>query len=237
METDFLVPLNVVPVRAEEGTVRIRTWNMDGRWSPEHADFMNQLDCNVWLLTEVNDSVELDGFERHVSEELMRPCVRWAGVYSRGPLSGLTDPHVASAMAVVDGTTYCSTILPWRSCPEDDTWPGSNHAERTANALAVLVDRLQVDNLVWGGDRNHALSGPEEGGTRSGRRHVLDAIESSVCRSRRRTCRTGSTPSEHRPHRCRRLPQSGRCEPGCSRGLSHHDCYVVDLAVDGLTTD
>lgn len=46
----------------------------------------------------------------------MAPHRRWAAVLSRTELTPLRDPHPASAMTVVDGMTYCSSILPWRSC-------------------------------------------------------------------------------------------------------------------------
>jgi hypothetical protein len=218
--------------------VRIGTWNLAGRWEPEHERFLAETDCDVWLLTEVNERVELKGFEHHLTEGVMRPRIRWAGVYSRPPLSPLADPHVASAMAVVDGTTYCSSILPWRGCPQDAAWPGSNHAERTANALDVLVGKLPTEDLVWGGDWNHALFGPEEGGTKPGRGHVLAAVEKLGLQ----------VPTAVLPHWIdghlsidhiavgahRRATSASRV---IARGLSDHDCYVIDLAMDGLTTD
>ncbi len=218
--------------------MRIGTWNLAGRWEPEHERFLAEADCDVWLLTEVNERVELKDFEHHLTEGVMRPRIRWAGVYSRGPLSGLADPHVASALAVVDGTTYCSTVLPWRSCPEDETWPGKNHAERTANALAMLVNKLPDDSLAWGGDWNHALSGPEEGGDKTGRRHVLGVVDELRLQ----------VPTADLPHWIdghlsidhiavgahRRVNGASRV---IARGLSDHDCYVVDVAVDGLSMD
>jgi hypothetical protein len=226
----------MAPVRAEGVPVRIGTWNLAGQWEPEHERFLAEADCDVWLLTEVNERVELPGYERHLTEGVMRPRIRWAGVYSRPPLWPMADPHVASAMAVVDGTTYCSSILPWRSCPEDETWAGHNHTERTSNALDVLVGKLLVEYLVWGGDWNHALSGPEEGGNKTGRRHVLDAVD-----------RLGlQVPTAVLPHWIeghlsidhiavgahRRVTDASRV---IARGLSDHDCYVVDVAADGLT--
>ncbi len=232
-------PLNVVPIRAEGDTVRIGTWNTAGRWSPEHADFIKQRDCDVWLLTEVNDRVGLEDFECHLTEGVMRPRVTWAGIYSRRTLTPLPDPHVASAMAVIDGSTYCSSVLPWRSCPEDETWPGSNHAERMKNGLDVLVAKLlSAENLVWGGDWNHAMSGPEEGGNRTGRRHLLDAVERlslQVPTAALSHWIDGHLSIDHiavGAHR--RVNGVSRV---LARGLSDHDCYVIDLAVDGLTTN
>src|SRR3954464_13738899 len=95
--------------------MKIGTWNLAGRWQSAHAQLLADQHCDLWLLTEVNERVELEGFQRHLSLGLMAPRRRWAGVYSRRALTPLPDPHVASAAAVVDGITYCSTILPWRS--------------------------------------------------------------------------------------------------------------------------
>src|SRR4051812_27579468 len=44
--------------------MRIGTWNLAGRWTPEHERFLLAADCDVWLLTEVNERVRLDGFAR-----------------------------------------------------------------------------------------------------------------------------------------------------------------------------
>ena len=162
--------------------MRIGTWNLAGRWKPEHEEFVAAADCDVWLLTEVNERVEVPGYYRHVGEARMAAGRRWAGVYSRSPLTPLPDPHVASAAAVVEGTTYFSTILPWRSSGGEPTWPGAEppknmHSGRMRYALDVLLAGLSPTNLVWGGDWNQALSGAEWAGSLGGRRHVLAAID------------------------------------------------------------
>jgi hypothetical protein len=36
---------------------------------------------------------------------------------------------------------------------------------------------IQDTPLIWGGDWNHALNGPEHAGSKGGRRHVLAAVE------------------------------------------------------------
>ena len=36
---------------------------------------------------------------------------------------------------------------------------------------------LPHTSLIWGGDWNHALEGPEHAGSKGGRRHVLAAVE------------------------------------------------------------
>jgi hypothetical protein len=154
---------------------------------------------------------------------------RWAGVYSRQPLQALVDPHWASAAAVIDGTTYSSSILPWRSC--GPTWPGNRYAEKTELALAELLANLPTRDLVWGGDWNLALSGYEGAGTKGGRGHVLAAVEKLGL----------IVPTADLPHRVdghlgidhvalAADHAVSRVEHLSAVGLSDHDCYVVDLA-------
>ncbi len=158
--------------------MRIGTWNVDCRiWTDRHARIVDGADCDVWLLTETGRTVDLPGFQSHLSAGLMGRGQRWAGVFSRQPLKPLPDPHPASAAAVIDGMTYCSTILPWAGSGGEAPWSGDNHEERTRNALDVLLANLPATNLVWGGDWNHSLCGREGAGSMGGRRHVLAAVE------------------------------------------------------------
>jgi hypothetical protein len=45
--------------------MRIGTWNMAGWLRPGWQELLLGADCDVWLLTEVNESVELPGYHRH----------------------------------------------------------------------------------------------------------------------------------------------------------------------------
>lgn len=160
---------------------------------------------------------------------------RWAGVFSRAPLTPLPDPHVASAAATVNGITYCSTILPWRSSGGEPTWPGAGprgeqHSGRMKFALDHLRGQLPPTDLVWGGDWNQALDGAEWAGSLGGRRHLqatIDALGLQV-------------PTAHLPHRLEGHQSidhvsvsRDRTVVGAERrtaaGLSDHDCYVVEL--------
>lgn len=156
--------------------VRIGTWNLAGRWSPAHRDLLAAQDCDVWLLTEVRIDIDLPGYNAHLTKAQMAPGRRWAGVFSRSALTAMPDLHVASACAVVDGVTFCSTVLPWRSCGPIP-WGEGTHAERTARALDALVRALPRDDLVWGGDWNHSLVGPEWAGSKAGRAHIEGALD------------------------------------------------------------
>jgi hypothetical protein len=80
-----------------DGRLRIGTWNLAGRWSDEHAAFVAQQRCDVWLLTEVRSDVDLDGYHRHFSEGVIVGRRHWVAVFSRNPLRELADRHEASA--------------------------------------------------------------------------------------------------------------------------------------------
>jgi hypothetical protein len=167
--------------------MRIGTWNVENRLiTEEHRDLLLAQNCDVWLLTELNRKwMDSEGkiFDFH--------CHLSAGI--QGRLKGsnqvlaavlclqafdrlLPDPHPASAAAIINGITYCSTILPWRSA-KGVPWVGSNHSERTLGAITSLLKQLPTHNLVWGGDWNHSLIGKEHAGSMAGRKHVLQAVK------------------------------------------------------------
>jgi hypothetical protein len=156
------------------GRTRIGTWNLAGRWSDEHRGFLEALDCDVLLLTEVSDRVELPGPAIHRTEREVAARRRWAGIWSRRPMTPLPDPHGASAMAEIDGLRVCSSILPWRSCGSREPWVGANTHARTVDAVDAVA---AAEPAVWGGDWNHALVGREYAGSKAGRLHLLDVLD------------------------------------------------------------
>lgn len=156
--------------------MRIGTWNLDGRWVPRHRDLLLKQDCDVWLLTEVAADFQLDEYHVYLTAEVMDRGQHWADLLSRRPLTPLPDPHPASVAARGGGVTYCSTVLPWRSCGGQPPWVGQRHADRTARALCTLLEGLPRSELVWGGDWNLALQGPEYAGSLCGRDHLLVAL-------------------------------------------------------------
>ncbi len=157
--------------------MRIGTWNLAGRWDDRHAALLAEQDSDIWLLTEVSERAVLDGFARTLTAASMAPRRRWAGVFSRVPLTSLPDPHPATAAAVVGDVTVWSTVLPWRSAISSPPWEGANHAARTTSAVSDLLDRAPDGDLVWGGDFNHAVRGAEHAGSQGGRRTLLAAVE------------------------------------------------------------
>ena len=215
--------------------MRIGTWNLAGRWTPEHLEFLVEMDCDVLLLTEVSERLVLPGYAARLSDQEMAPKRRWAGVFSRQGLTPLPDPHPASAMARVDGLTFCSSILPWRSCGNRDPWHEGPHALKTERTIDALLQALPTTDLVWGGDWNHALRGREWSGSQGGRTSIIDAVAKLNLQ----------VPTTDLPHQIDGLlsidhiavPATAQvvaatrvsARQGAAR-LSDHDAYVVQLA-------
>jgi hypothetical protein len=193
-------------------------------------------ECDVWLLTEVRADMSLPGFESHVTDAKMAPRRHWAGVYSRTTIRPLADPHPASAAAVTLGLSWCSSILPWRSCGAVP-WGEGTASDRTKRALDQLISALPVGGLVWGGDWNHAMRGREYTGSLAGR----TAIKATVAD-------LGLTiATEGLPHRIPGLltidhiavPQSARrhavkrivAQGYSGKRLSDHDAYTAEVTV------
>lgn len=215
--------------------MRIGTWNLAGRWTPEHLDFLLQLDCDVLLLTEVSERLDVPDHHLHLGEQQMTPKRRWAGVLSRKPITPLPDPHPASAMGRVGSWTFCSSILPWRSCGTRLPWGQGTHADKTARTVEQLRAHLPLDGFIWGGDWNHALEGREYAGSQGGRRHILELVNELDLKA----------PTAQLPHRIagllsidhlavpehRTVSEARRASAiaGDGRQLSDHDAYVVSV--------
>jgi len=192
--------------------------------------------CDVWLLTEVKSDLEFDTYELHLTKDWMVEAQRkrWAGILSREPLCKLADPHPASALARVGDLHFCSSILPWRSSGGKPPWDGANTAERTLAALNSLLQHLPHTGLIWGGDWNHAFSGPEGAGSLAGRKHIRDVVTKLQLK----------VPTEELPHHLPGLLTIDHIAVGKGidvisaepivasadgRRLSDHNMYVVEI--------
>lgn len=158
----------------ETARVRIGTWNLAGRWDTRHLAFLQSMDCDVLLLTEVSERLNIPGYDVHLGGQEMAPKRRWAAVASRLPASPEPDPHGASAMVELEGLRVCSSILPWRSCGRRAPWVGATSAEKTSATVASVEKSAPA---VWGGDWNHALAGKEWAGSLAGRQSLLAGVE------------------------------------------------------------
>lgn len=212
--------------------MRIGTWNLAGRWDARHLDLIETLDCDVLLLTEVSERLDLPGYGLHLSQSLMAPKRRWAAVATRLAMVPRPDPHGASALVELDGMRVCSSILPWRSCGSRGPWVGSNTSERTSAAVSAVEANAPS---IWGGDWNHAMAGREFAGSVAGRRVLCDAVE-----------RLGlQVPTSALPHQIDGLlsidhiavptswvvasAERHRAFAGTTR-ISDHDAYVVGVS-------
>jgi hypothetical protein len=217
--------------------MRIGTWNLDSHWSNQHDVLIRQHLCDVWLLTELNSvAVTTDGrvagYYSHQSARFMNRKQHWAAVLSVQPLDRLDDPHPASAAAVVNGITYCSTILPWAGCrqQQDCPWADGTLAEMVKTTLDCLIGKLPRRMLVWGGDWNQNLAGEWENiGCNEGRSLICSAIESLGLE-----LTTVGLPHQQEErhtidHIAVPIGWKTKAEHIPAKGLSDHDAYVVTV--------
>lgn len=159
--------------------MRIGTWNLDGRWSPRHQRLLAEAECDVWLLTEVPESLALSGGHLVRSDAMLGIGGKsWAAVWSNQPSAKLPPVHPAAAPALCGDLLLFSCVLHWRGARPH--WPdeGSTVAAMTLAALGRLGPSLISNEhaVVWGGDWNHAMTGREHAGSMEGR----GAIEALV---------------------------------------------------------
>jgi hypothetical protein len=217
--------------------MRIGTWNLDCRiLKVQHLDLLLREQCDVWLLTEVNPLAVnpkgvIAGFNCHLTAGVMGRKQHWAAVLSKRALSSLPDPHLSSAAAIVNGITFCSTILPWSGCRKysPHPWVGDTIGEMTKAAIESLSNEFPKSDLVWGGDWNHSLQGRVVGSI-VGRDHILAAIKSFslqvpttglLCqKDKHQTIDHIAVPSGWRVKSAARV---------MAEGLSDHDAYVIEV--------
>lgn len=157
-------------------SMRIGTWNLEGRWSSNHRAFIEHEDCTHWLLTEVPNALSLANGTL-IRSNPMSATKSWAAVWSVRPTSRLewTTPTATAAMG--DDGVFCSCILPWRGARL--SWPTKGSlAEITLAAIDDLEASLRIGQrpIVWGGDWNHALRGSERAGSLRGRQALQSAL-------------------------------------------------------------
>lgn len=214
--------------------MRIGTWNLAGRWSDDHRSLLLEADCDVWLLTEVNERTSLPGYAMHLSDMPMAARRRWAAVASRLPMASSPDPHPASAAAQIGAMTYVSSVLPWKGCTSRPPWVGDRHADKTVNAVNDLLLRLRAaPSLVWGGDWNHALTGRESAGSKAGRDAItgaLDELGLVVPTAELPHAIEGLLSIDHVAVPAGSAASARRVVAECEgKRLSDHDAYVVEV--------
>lgn len=158
--------------------MRIGTWNLAGRWDARHLALIETMNCDVLLLTEVSERVELPEYDLHLGGLAMSPKRRWAAIASRLPMRPMPDPHGASAMVELDGLRVCSSILPWKGCGTREPWAGATTTERTIAAVAAVEASAPKSGAGTGTTPCLAGSGParsQDGGPFSRRSSGWDS--------------------------------------------------------------
>ena len=175
--------------------------------------------------------LEDEGYHLAVTQSPMTGTDRhWPAILSRASLEKQDDPHPA----IIDGTTYWSSVLPWRTCGEEPPWVGATLADKMAAALGQLETAHPEGRLIWRGDWNQALVGKDYAGSTKGRQHLLTSID----RPKLRVPTAGLC--HQLPHhasidhiivpqvdfatRVERLPAKHQ-----GAALSDHDAYIVDV--------
>lgn len=190
-------------------------------------------ECDVWLLTEVSDRVQLADLHAHRGQSYMAARRRWAAIFTRRAFHPLADPHPTSASVRLGATTLVSSVLPWRSCGSRHPWGGGRHAEKTQASVREIVESIESP-AIWGGDWNHTMHGREYAGSQAGRARIAEAIHELQLQ----------IPTEHLPHRIDGLlsidhiavPAGGVVlaaervvATADGKRLSDHDAYVVNI--------
>lgn len=215
--------------------MRIGTWNLEGRWSADHGRLIREAECDVWLLTEVPTAIFFDGGALFRSTPMAKTKA-WAAVWSRGDVVESPSPHPTAATAIWEGILLCSCVLPWRSArrwwPEDT---GDDIAAITAAALVRLRAGLLARGypVVWGGDWNHALHGPERAGTTKGRESLgtlISELELKVPTERLPHVKPGLFSIDHIavPTGWHVADRRRVVAAADGKRLSDHDAYIVD---------
>ena len=170
--------------------LRVGTWNLD--WNgplllrPRQAAHISE-EADLWLLTEIPSHPKFDKAKSSFSG-LVPPGneQRWAAVTTTLPMEPIKAKHPTLAMARImlgeDDFLAASSVFPWRSAA--GFWPagdGDTFADRCAQTLKAHAAEIKKASsglpVVWGGDFNQALSGPEGVGSDVGREALLDAFK------------------------------------------------------------
>lgn len=190
----------------EDVPVRIGTWNLDHARARKHdaerLRVLHEADADVWVLTETNDRVELEGYVPTHSRP--RPSTttggRWVTIWSRLAIArtiDVADPNrcAATLLTAPGGEILVfGAVVPWHADvgePPRDPRPRMWQEQyRVLPLLSGEWQRLQASwpnaSLYVAGDINLSLGGPHFYGTARGRGLLEAAMES--CRLECATC-------------------------------------------------
>lgn len=218
-------------------SLQIGTWNMEGKCTAQHMAFLDEMKCDALLLTEVPHRLQLGSGCLVRSTPAMGLGKDWSAVWTKRPGTEVVTQHALTAASQLAGTLLVSTVLPWRGSGNHDYWRGSagGPAAWTEDALREVQRLLDshTGHVVFGGDFNHALQGPEYAGSRAGRVAIQGFLDAAGLWA----------PTGGLPHRGEgrfsidhiaipstwSVTSTSRFEGG---RLSDHDAYVVESVVE-----
>lgn len=220
------------------------TWNLaqispGGPRGRAQTALLDARGADLWFLTEVPEGRRHDG--RYEVRSSLRTGgggrMSWCAVSTTSPLEPLPSPSEALALAVepeLDLLLACS-VMPWRGARHyyhgDAAAPfAERFRDNLAEHLAAIRSAAGRRKVIWGGDFNQALEGPERVGSQQGRQDLLAALAelglqapTAGCPSQSRGCRS----IDHVFVPADWSAQAAVVEPGDGRPLSDHELYVV----------
>ena len=180
--------------------MRIATWNLErarGAKARRQCRVLDEIAPDIAVLTEVTAD-SWHGNSDVVSSPTCRPSrvggEAWVAVVGKGATPIETPPAYESlgvaARFDVSGEPIIvyGTVLPWRAAPRQAL--DLVHAGETADDMFQRVLDAQVRQIaalqqlspgalvLWIGDFNQTLEGPNYGGSRASRQMLLDALSS-----------------------------------------------------------
>lgn len=180
--------------------MRIGTWNVEYAAGQEknvrRRDILDHHNCDVWVLTETHDELELTATHTAVHSAQRRTGRlggRWASIWTRYPVLRqleTVDPRrtvAALVEAPLGALMIYGTVMPWAS-DRGDAEPGTpvrNWSElhrvvvQQGEEWAALRCRHPEADLCIAGDLNMNLGGKHYYGTAQSRRLLREAMAAS----------------------------------------------------------
>ena len=183
---------------AEDSWVRIGVWNLQGRWDERHLAHLDAMRCDIVLLTEVSERVEIPGMHLHPTTGLMAAKRRWAAVATRAQRSGWMTP---TARPPWWRSTACASAPPYcRGAPAALVIPGSGQPpqRRLLPPWRALWRRVLRSGEATGTMRCRVASGAALKVAGVSFARPLTVL---VCTRHLRVPASDRRPVEHRPHR------------------------------------
>jgi endonuclease/exonuclease/phosphatase family metal-dependent hydrolase len=181
--------------------MRIGTWNVEyGAGLDKNVRRLRrirEMDCDVWVLTETHDDLDLGSSHTSVSTTHRasgRVGARWTTIWSRFPITralDVDDPNRTAAVLLetpLGALVVYGTVLPWQSDPgpSGDARGWTEHHRvipEQAREWASLRAAHPEASLCLAGDLNMNLGGPHYYGTAKGRGMLRAGLEAAdlVC--------------------------------------------------------